>query len=109
MTWGLHAQTASHRMALSGYVIRRSVALAIFGAVFHLTVWPTDILVPFAVMMPMALLAFSFGRRAVVASAVVILATTPILTALFGSYVGSDWTASGSHAADSALGWASMR
>jgi uncharacterized membrane protein YeiB len=79
------------------------------GVILHLSVWPTEILVPFALMMPLAVLIRHAARSAVPGVAAIILILALAIPMFFSEAVGADWNDDGSHVADSALGWGTLR
>lgn len=93
----------------SGSVARRALALFVFGALFHYLVWPTEVLVPLALMMVLTHGLRRAGQKALWIALVLALAAAPVTVALFGSLITSDWRDDGSHLADQTLGWASVR
>lgn len=91
------------------YFIRRAAALAAVGIALHVLCWPTEVLVPLAVMMLVTVWLRSLGTGAVACAAVVTLLFTPFVPVLFGEYLSNDWNADGGHLADTTVGWATLR
>jgi uncharacterized membrane protein YeiB len=91
------------------YALRRTVALLAVGVAFHVLAWPTEILVPFAIMMVCSLTLRRLGRPALLIAAAGLLMLAPAVPALFGHFIETDWTADGGHLADSQVGWVSIR
>ncbi len=110
MTWELQGRNRRGN-ARPGWqhLIRRSGTLAIVGVAFHALVWPTSILLPFAVMMLLSGLIHRSGVRAVLLAAALCLVLAPAVVRWLGDYSQTDWNADGSHRADSELGWATLR
>ena len=77
MTWALQAE---HRYddprRLWSFAVRRTVAMAVAGAVFWQYVWPTEILLPFAWMLPCVVSLWS-RRKGPLVGAAFILADEP--------------------------------
>lgn len=109
MSWAIQAGRAKASPQFAAYVARRALSLAVAGIIFHLTVWPTDILLPFALMMPLCLAVRRVNARAVIVTCVLLVASAPAVPAVFGDYIGLDWNMDGSHAVDHSLGWATLR
>ncbi len=105
MAWALQAQRTPPPMKLA----RRALTLAVFGALFHRLVWPTEVLVPLALMMPLSFWLGRAGQRAVWSVLVLILAVTPLVQAHLTYFVTTDWLDDGSHLADHAFGGATLR
>jgi uncharacterized protein len=96
--------------ALSGNLrARRALVLAAFGVVFHRLVWPTEVLVPLALMMLVCQGLWRWGPRALVAALALVLVATPLTQTHFSSLIVSDWLDDGSHLADHSLGWPTLR
>lgn len=96
--------------ALSGQLrARRALVLAAFGVVFHRLVWPTEVLVPLALMMLVCQGLWRRGAWAVGGVLVLVLAATPLAQARFAALIQSDWLDDGSHLADHSLGWPTLR
>ena len=108
MSWAIQAARAESSGRFGRYVARRALALAAAGALFHL-VWPTEILLPLALMMVLALMIGRGGARAVATAAALLVAAAPIAATVFHGYFTSDWLADGSHLADHSLGLATLR
>jgi uncharacterized membrane protein YeiB len=109
MSWAIQAQRAGKSRRWPRYVARHAVSLGVVGILLHALVWPTEILLPLAVMMVLSLAVFRAGRPALLLAILLLLIAAPVMTALFGNLVALDWTESGSHVADSAFGWATLR
>jgi non-ribosomal peptide synthetase-like protein len=103
MSWAHQAQTQR-----GAWFARRALALGAAGLAFWLAVWPTDVLAPLALMLPIvAALAGHPARALGLAGA--LLALAPLATAAFGHYVDVDCRDDGSHAATSTFGWVTLR
>ncbi|WP_395139128.1 heparan-alpha-glucosaminide N-acetyltransferase domain-containing protein [Armatimonas sp.] len=105
MAWALQARHTPHPMKLA----RRALTLAVFGALFHRFVWPTEVLVPLALMMVLSILLWRAGQRTVWSVLVLILAVTPLVQAHLTHFVTTDWLDDGGHLADHGPGWATLR
>lgn len=91
--------------------MRRALTLAVFGAIFHHFVWPTEVLVPLALMM---VLCFGLGhgkkgQRVIGAAFVLVLIATPLSQLRFGHFIATDWQDDGSHLMDHAFGAVTLR
>jgi uncharacterized protein len=113
MSWSLQAQHASRSPRFKGYIARRSLSLAVAGLLLHLRIWPTEILIPLALMMPISLaicpLRSNRGPQAIALTIMLLVVAAPLLTARFGGYAALDWNEEGGHVADHALGWVTLR
>jgi uncharacterized membrane protein YeiB len=109
MAWEIQARRAARSPRNRWYFARRVLTLLAGGVVFHLVAWPTEILVPFSLMMVVSLVMRRVGRGAVVCTAALALLLAPVVPAFFGHFVESDWTSDGSHAADGSFGWVTLR
>lgn len=94
---------------ICAYVIRRALALIVLGLAFWHWVWPNDILVPIAIMMPLLAIVHGMGRRAVVVTMLALLACVPLATALWGDYAWTDVREDGTHEANHHVGWFTVR
>ncbi|MBI1842671.1 MAG: DUF1624 domain-containing protein [Verrucomicrobia bacterium] len=92
-------------------VARRSLTLAAAGFALHWLVWPTEILVPLALMMVATgmILRIRMGRNAPAFAAGLLLVFSPIAVAIFAPTSGADWTDADRHVGESAWGWATAR
>ncbi len=109
MAWQIQAERSSGSPHFRRYVLRRALALALAGAAFHAFVWPTEILLPLALMMVLALTVRRAGPRAIAALAILLVAAAPLVPAALGGRVNADWGPDGTPLADSAPGWATAR
>ena len=109
VAWEIQSRRNAQRGASGWYFIRRATALAAIGVALHVLCWPTEVLVPLAVMMLVTVWIRSLGTGAVACSAVVTLLFTPFVPLLFGDYLSNDWNADGGHLADTTVGWATLR
>lgn len=109
ISWTIQGERAGVTPAFRRYLAGRALVLGLFGVLFHVTLWTTEILVPFALMMALSLLVLDRGPRTAAVAAVALIAAAPIVTLLVGEYATTDWTESGLHAADGTLGWATLR
>ncbi|MFI5208211.1 MAG: heparan-alpha-glucosaminide N-acetyltransferase domain-containing protein, partial [Gemmatimonadales bacterium] len=109
MAWQIQAERSLDSPLFRRYVLRRALALALAGAAFHAFVWPTEILLPLALMMVLALTVRRAGPRATLALAVLLVAAAPLVPVLLGARIAADWGPDGTPLADSAPGWATAR
>ena len=89
--------------------MRRAALLLGFGVLFRVTLWPTEILSPLALMM---LLAHPLRRKSLVVLArtiVVLLAGILLVTELSGKLAAADWLEDGSHRAATEFGVVTLR
>ena len=111
MTWELQsahaANLASSRSAW--FMLRRALALAVVGVALHMFIWPTEILIPFALMMLVASSVRRYGIHALLLTASLCLALIPVVLVYFSEYTKTDWNTDGSHLTDSGIGWATLR
>ena len=106
IAWELQAQ----RVESPRYFLRRTVTLALLGLALHI-VWPTEILIPLALMMAVALTVRARGRAALVALGAVMLCATPLLQAWLRPEIAADWSwgTGDTHRAELGAGWATVR
>lgn len=91
------------------YVWRRAATLGAIGFAFWHFVWPNDILMPIALMLPL-LAAVHGKRRGVLVSLVLtLLICVPVVTHLWGDYAWRDVREDGTHMANHATGWFTLR
>ncbi|GDY00731.1 amino acid adenylation protein [Planctomycetota bacterium] len=109
MTWATHAE---HRLAIPfwrTFVWRRTAALALSGFLLWRCFWPTEILLPFALMFPVVAFGFSRRKGPFVGAAAILMLLVPIAMQAFGQYVAIDCYEDGSHLADREFGFATLR
>ncbi len=112
MAWamqGASAGTTGARSLRTAWVLRRSLALASIGVPFWLLVWPTEVLLPMAMMLPLVAGLLRLGRGGLLAVIAVLLALVPPTTVWFGSFVAADCLADGSHVANHQFGVMTLR
>lgn len=104
MSWAMQAARGER-------VGRRAFMLGLFGFVFGHTVWPTEVLVPLALCMPVVVALARSGKVGRLALAAVAVAVAmPCADLCCGDYAWSDWNEDGTvHAAESTLGWVTLR
>lgn len=104
MSWAIQS-------ARGDRVGRRAMVLGAFGFAFGRFVWPTEVLVPLALAMPVVVCVARPGRgAALVAAAVTTLVAMPVADVLCGEYAWSDWNEDGTeHLAESTFGWVTLR
>ncbi|MBL8750914.1 MAG: amino acid adenylation domain-containing protein [Planctomycetes bacterium] len=93
----------------SAWVLRRALAMAAIGVPFWRFVWPNDVLVPLALMLPLAAALQRAGRLPIAAVLVVGLAVVPFVGAAFGDVVARDLLDDGTHVANHSFGLATLR
>jgi non-ribosomal peptide synthetase-like protein len=118
MTWELQstrvspqapAMASPYACGTGWYLFRRALTLAVAGVVLHVYVWPTEILVPLALMMLIATLLVPNKTRARLLTAALCIALIPIVPMYLGHYIETDWNVDGGHLADSKFGWVTLR
>ena len=109
MTWSLQSRRGGDDRQFGRYILRRSLSLGLAGAMLGRLLWPTEILSPLALMLPVVVWLDRAGTRAVVGGTALLLIAAPLLRWLFGDLVATDWFEDGSHLADSTFGWATLR
>ncbi|MEY2979937.1 MAG: hypothetical protein RL562_164 [Planctomycetota bacterium] len=105
MSWAMQA-------ARGDRVGRRALFLGLFGFVFGRTLWPTEVLVPLALCMPLVVALSRPQERAWPLALAVfgLVVAMPICDVLFGDYAWGDWNEDGTvHAAESTFGWVTLR
>jgi uncharacterized membrane protein YeiB len=106
MLVGVSAAARGARPTMS--VLRRAASLALVGLVFWTWVWSNDILLPIACSLPVV--AALRARPAATWCAIFGLAfAAPVAAALWGDYAWSEIRADGTHEANHALGWHTLR
>ena len=102
MTWRLQRT----RSPLS--IVKRAGALGSIGLLLHVTVWPTEVLVPLAFAMVLTRI---FSDHVVFGDMLACLcaALTLVIPIVFAGITGSDWMEDGSHIADHGLSFATLR
>src|SRR5262249_20406518 len=55
MSWSIQAERVGVTPRFRHYVLGRALTLGMFGLLFHLFLWSTEILVPFALMMALSI------------------------------------------------------
>jgi len=109
MSWSIQAERVGVTPHFRRYLAGRALALGVFGVLFHVLFWQTEILVPFALMMALSLIVLGAGPRATALALVIFLAVTPVVERLVATYAAMDWLGNGLHAADSTVGWVTLR
>ena len=109
MTQALRERRACHSALLFRSTARRSATLLAVGVLFHWLVWPTEILIPMAVMIFVTAIISRLGTRALITAIISLVAVTPILLGQFSERFVFDWTTRDTHVGESALGWATCR
>ena len=109
VSWSIQAERVGVTPRFRRYIAGRALALAMFGAVFHMLFWKTEILVPFALMMALSLVVLGRGSRATALTLLLFIAITPVVERLVAPYAARDWLESGLHVADGTVGWATLR
>lgn len=111
LAWGSAGRrTGSGGITLrTSWVVRRSACLAAVGIVFWILAWPNDVLTPMAIMLPAVALLLRAGRSVLVTAILALLTAVPFVTASFGGVVATDCLADGTHLANHAFGWCTLR
>jgi uncharacterized membrane protein len=109
ISWAIQAERVGVTSEFRRYLAGRALALGVFGALFHVVFWTSEILVPFAMMMALSVLILGRGPRLAALVGVFFIAATPIVTRLLGDYAVTDWMANGLHLADYTVGWVTVR
>jgi uncharacterized membrane protein YeiB len=109
MSWAIQAERLGVTPRFRRYVARRALALGMFGVLFHVLFWTTEILVPFALMMALSLLVLGSGARRSTLALLALIAVTPVVERFAAPYAATDWLENGLHAADGTVGWATLR
>lgn len=109
MSWSIQAERVGVSPHFRRYLAGRALALGLFGVVFHVVLWETEILVPFAMMMALSLVVLGAGPRATAFALFFFLAVTPVVERLVAPYTETDWLPNGLHAADGTAGWVTLR
>src|SRR5262249_33150255 len=63
MSWSIQAERVGVTPRFRRYIAGRALALGIFGVLFHVLFWTTEILVPFALMMALSLIVLGARPR----------------------------------------------
>lgn len=109
ISWTIQVERFGVTPAFRRYFAVRALALGAFGVLFHVLLWQTEILVPFAMMMALSLLVLGRGRRSVAAALLLCVAATVVITRLIGNYAVTDWTMNDEHVAEHTVGWVTAR
>jgi uncharacterized membrane protein YeiB len=111
MSWAIQAERLGVTPRFRRYFAGRALALGMFGLLFHIVLWPTEILVPFALMMALSLIVLGTGRgpRATALALLLFVAVTPLVERVVAPFAATDWLANGLHAADRTIGWVTLR
>jgi non-ribosomal peptide synthetase-like protein len=109
MSWTLQVARRQGSTGLRRYTLRRSISLGIAGMLFWRLWWPTDVLLPFALMLPLVVLLVRRGVGAVLIAIGMLLLLTPVLAGWLGEYVAIDCLDDGMHLANTSFGWHTLR
>jgi uncharacterized membrane protein YeiB len=109
ISWRIQADRIGVTPSFRRYLAGRALTLGLFGAVFHMLFWKTEILVPFALMMALSLVVLGAGARATAIALLLVLAVTPVVERLVAPYAATDWLENGLHVADGTVGWVTLR
>ena len=109
ISWSIQADRVGVTPAFRRYLAGRALALGVFGVLFHVLFWKTEILVPFALMMALSLVVLGARARTTAIVLLLFLAMTPVVDYLVAPYAATDWLASGVHVADGTVGWVTLR
>ena len=109
MSWAIQADRTSSPTGLRQFALRRTVALLILGLMLHVFLWPTEVLIPFGIMLAPALWVRSKGPVALTIGIVALLTIVLLGANSFSTYAEADWLENGSHLADTKVGWITLR
>lgn len=109
ISWTIQAERVGVTPRFRRYLLGRALALGVFGVLFHVLFWTSEILVPFAMMMALSVVVLGRGPRVAATAALLLVAATPVVTRLLGTYAATDWLANGLHLADREFGWVTLR
>lgn len=109
ISWSIQAQRVGVTRQFRRYVAGRALALGLFGGLFHVLFWSTEILVPFAMMMALSLVVLGGGARRTAIVLLLFIGVTPVVTGLVAPYAAVDWLDNGLHVADGTIGWVTLR
>jgi uncharacterized membrane protein YeiB len=91
------------------YFARRALALGATGALLWALVWPTEVLLPIALMLPLVVAAARRGPAAALLSAGALLLAVPFAISLWGHLVDVDCLEDGTHLANHEVSLATLR
>jgi uncharacterized membrane protein YeiB len=109
VSWAIQSERSGTSPHFRPYVVRRALVLGSFGILLHVLLWPTEILLPIALMMAGLLVMQRAGPRTTAGVALLFIAAAPVVTFLFRDHAVTDWAGDGLHLADSEIGWATVR
>jgi uncharacterized membrane protein YeiB len=109
ISWTIQADRVGVTPSFRRYLAGRALALGLFGVVFHLLFWKTEILVPFAMMMALSLVVLGAPARVTATLLLLFLAATPVVLHFVAPYAATDWLEYGVHVADGTVGWVTLR
>jgi uncharacterized membrane protein YeiB len=109
ISWSIQADRVGVTPAFRRYLAGRALALGVFGVLFHVLFWKTEILVPFAMMMALSLVVLGARARRTAVVLFLFLAVTPVVERFVAPYAATDWLADGVHVADGTVGWVTLR
>jgi uncharacterized membrane protein YeiB len=109
ISWSIQADRIGVTPSFRRYLAGRALTLGMFGVLFHMLFWKTEILVPFALMMALSLVVLGARARATAIALLLFLAVTPVVGYLVAPYAATDWLEYGLHVADGTVGWVTLR
>jgi non-ribosomal peptide synthetase-like protein len=109
MSWAMQADHRRASASVWRYTARRALALGVTGWLFWCFVWPTEVLLPFALMLPLVVLLVRRGTGAVLLAGASLLLLAPVLAGLCGDYIEIDCLEDGTHLANATFGWPTLR
>lgn len=109
ISWSIQADRIGVTPSFRRYLAGRALTLGMFGVVFHMLFWKTEILVPFALMMALSLVVLGARARATATLLLLFLAVTPLVERIVAPYAATDWLEYGHHVADGTVGWVTLR
>ena len=109
MSWAIQARRVQATLDFGVYVLRRCCALAAVGLLVHFTVWPTEILLPLACMMPLCLGLGCVGPMAVLSAGLLLLVCAAVLPAFMDFYPDIEGAAGASSSGSHSVVWTVVR
>ncbi len=95
IVWGIqHKKRDGHQVNLS-YVLRRSSALFVLGAILHVTVWSTEVLTSLGLCFLLASGLNRLGRHGIWMGLLAVVGLTPLVAILGSRWIAQDWLESG--------------
>ncbi|MCB1179781.1 MAG: DUF1624 domain-containing protein, partial [Leptospiraceae bacterium] len=89
--WSLLNKKYKDKKEFFNFYFGRVIGLIVFGIIFYISIWPTEILTYFALYMLLSLPFYYVKNRIIYFSIFIILGAVPILNFYFGDFIQSDW------------------